>query len=641
MPMGMIFSISYCPNISQNKKWLKNRITFYIQYPITEIEIMKYQLFILPVLILFQSCSPDDGLNDKIKKVESGLINPVYIEGDSTWSIEERMAYYGVPGVSLAVINEGKIEFTKTYGVMDKESKAPVLKETLFQAGSISKPVAAYGALKLVETRKINLDEDINTYLTSWKLPDSEFTKEKKVTLKNLLNHSGGITVHGFLGYSPDLPVPALVEVLNGTPPANSGALIVDKIPEESFRYSGGGYTIMQQMLIDIEGKPYPLLMNDLVLRPLAMNNSTYDQPLQSAQLEKAATGYLPDGQMTKGKRHTYPEMAAAGLWTTAEDLAKFTVNILKTLKGESELVLSQKMTTVMLTPFVEDFVGLGFFINKRKDEVYFGHGGWDEGFSSELVAHRDKGYGVVVLTNSNHPEFISELIRSVALTYAWDGYVTEFKKLDLDTNDIEKVEGRYRINDGNSVEIYKSDNQLFKKNMGEKPVELVKISDSTYVTRDDDERTFQFLFNPENENQEFISRYHSGNLSATFTRMKENEKLPIEYLEAGDFDQALEGYQLLAKENPENPAVSENNLNGLGYHFLNLNNLKLSRDVFKINTILYPGSSNVYDSYAEVCMKMGDLDLAIDNYKKSLSLDPQNSNAKIMIEELNQRKGN
>ncbi len=130
---------------------------------------------------------------------------------------------------------------------------------------------------------------------------------------------------------------------------------------------------------MDVVGKPFPQLMEEMVLQPLGMTNSTYEQPLQSDKLKMAATGYLPDGTMTKGKRHTYPEMAAAGLWTTAEDLAKFAVTIEQTLRGGPETVLSKDMTNLMLTPFVEDFTGLGIFINKMKDEIYFAHGGWDE----------------------------------------------------------------------------------------------------------------------------------------------------------------------------------------------------------------------------------------------------------------------
>ncbi len=604
---------------------------------------MKNNLFVLLLIIILQSCSEAptiDSAIEKIKKVETNLTTPVYIEGDSTWTIEGRMEHYGVPGVSIAVINNGKIEWTKTYGVMDKESRSPVTRETLFQAGSISKPVTAYGALILAEQNKIALNEDINIYLKSWKLPDSEFTKEKKVTPKNLLNHSGGITVHGFLGYSPDLPVPTLVEVLNGTPPANSGAIFVNKIPEESFRYSGGGYTILQQMMMDVEDKSFPLLMNELVLQPLEMNNSTYDQPLTNTQLTMAATGYLPDGSMTKGKRHTYPEMAAAGLWTNAEDLAKFAVNIQQTLKGKSKKALSQDMTSKMLTPFVEEFSGLGIFLNKRKDEIYFGHGGWDEGFSSEMIAHKDKGYGVVVLTNSNHPDFISELIRSVALTYDWADFVPVYKKLTIDHALLDEISGRYRVNGNRLIKVYQNNNQLIYEELAEEPTELIKISDSTYVRRESD-RLIQFKPNSENEkmNMQLLNPNNEAGV-LSYVKMDDDEKIPMELLVEGNFTQSLKAYQVLMKKDTKDPTIDESNLNNLGYRFLNNEQTKLAQDIFRVNLMLYPNSSNVYDSYAEASMKIGDVDLAIENYQKSVNLDPQNNNAKEMIKELQKKKG-
>lgn len=605
---------------------------------------MKTTISFLLILFFIQSCSQKkatDSQSDKIYQTETNLISPVFIEGDSTWTIEDRMAHYGVPGVSIAVIYDGKIEWTKTYGVIDKDDKNPVTKETLFQAGSISKPVAAYGALKLVEVGKIALEEDVNTYLKSWKLPDSEFTNDKKVTLKNMLNHSAGLTVHGFLGYSPDLPVPTLVEVLNGTPPANSGAIFVNKKPEENFRYSGGGYTVMQQMMMDVAGKPFPELMKETVLQPLGMANSTYDQPLQAEQLKLAATGYLPDGSMTKGKRHTYPEMAAAGLWTTSEDLAKFAINIQQTLKGGPETVLSKDMTTLMLTPFVEDYTGLGVFINKLKDEVYFGHGGWDEGFSSELIAHKDKGYGVVILTNSNHPEFISELIRSVALTYNWDDFVPVYQRKNLNPGEINQIIGKYKPGGNMLIEIFENDGVLYSKGLMDSPKELIKITDSTYIGRDNNQPV-RFKTNPETNKVEMqVLNPDSGIQEVSFPKMDENEKIPLEMIIAVEFDQALKEYRALKKLDPNDPTIAEDNLNILGYRFMEKEKLKISQDIFRINTLLYPNSANVYDSYAEASMKIGDPDLALENYKKSLSMDPKNINAEKMIGEILKKKGN
>lgn len=599
---------------------------------------IKNSFLVLLVLLILSSCSNESTSNtvtDKIKSVETHLTQPVVIEGDPTWTIEERMAHYGVPGVSIAVINDNQIAWVKSYGLMDKETKSPVTNETLFQAGSISKPVAAYGALSLVEQGSIDLEEDINTYLTSWKLPANEFTKDKKVTLKNLLNHSAGVTVHGFLGYSPDLPVPSLVQVLNGTPPANSGAIFVDKVPETGFRYSGGGFTIMQQMMIDVKQETFPQLMKQLVLQPLEMNHSTYDQPLEGAQLKMAATGYLPDGSMTKGKRHTYPEMAAAGLWTTAEDLAKFAINIQKTRKGESNIALSQAMTNQMLTPFVEDFVGLGIFLNTYNDEIYFGHGGWDEGFSSEMIAHRDKGYGVVVLTNSNHPDFISELIRSVALTYDWADFVPRYKKMAMDSTEFADISGRYWVNGNEIIEVYHEGPALYSKGIGFEPNELIKVADNTYFRR---HRNRLILFKSDGEdaamNMHFINPT-DGKIQSTFKLVKDGAKIPLEFMIEGDFDKSLAAYQALMEQDPKDPTINESNLNQLGYSFLGAEKMKYAQAIFKVNTILYPESSNVYDSYAEASMEIGETDLAIENYEKSLSLDPQNHNAKNMIEEL------
>jgi len=353
---------------------------------------MKNVFSVLLTLILLQQSfaqkSNTDTTIDMIKRVETGLTNQVHIEGDSTWSIEERMKHYGIPGVSIAVIHNGKVAWAKGYGVLDKESKAPVTDKTLFQVSTIGMSLTAYAALRLVDQNKVTLNKDINSYLKSWKLPDSEFTKEKKVTLKNLLSHSAGINVHAFQGYSAGEPVPTLLEILNGAAPANSNPVIVDKAINENLWISAGGYTIVQQMMMDIEGKKFPDLMNELVLQPLEMNNSRFGQSLSTAQLKTAATGYLRDGSMVKGKRHIYPELASNGLWTTAEDLAKFVIDIQQILKDESNKGLSKDMAELMLTPSSKNRYGkygLGFLVYDKKDEVYFEHHGWSTGFYSRI----------------------------------------------------------------------------------------------------------------------------------------------------------------------------------------------------------------------------------------------------------------
>ncbi|WP_074407772.1 serine hydrolase domain-containing protein [Aquimarina megaterium] len=602
---------------------------------------MKNSISVLFILILFQSCveeSNTDTTIDLIKKVETGLTTRVHIVGDSTWSIEERMKHYGIPGVSIAVIHNGKVAWAKGYGVMDTKSKVPVTDKTLFQVSTIGMSLTAYGALRLVDQNKVTLSEDINSYLKSWKLPDSEFTKEEKVTIKNLLSHSAGINVHDFQGYSKSSPVPTLIEILNGASPANSNPIIVDKALNENLWISAGGYTIIQQMMMDVEGKKFPELMNELVLQPLEMNNSRFNQSLSPEQLPIAATGYLRDGSMVKGKRHIYPELASNGLWTTAEDLAKFVVNIQQNLKDESNKGLSKDMTELMLTPSAKNRYGqygLGFSIYNKKDEVYFEHHGWSTGFYSRMTAHRDNGYGVVVLTNTPLPSFVFEVFRSVALAYEWDNYFPVHKKMEIEQSLVDEITGRYLAN-GRIVEVFQKDNQLFYKNILDvEAEELVKVSDSSFVRRNSS-RLMQFKPNSENETLNLLYiNSNDGTIASTFVKMNSDKKEPVEFLLEGDFDKALNVYRALKEHDPTYPTVTEDYLNDLGYSFFREDRMTLAQDVFKVNMMLYPDSFKVYESYAEACVKIGEIDLAILNYTKSLELNPQNNGTRHKLNEL------
>lgn len=576
-----------------------------------------------------------DPTAEAIRKVETGLGPRVHLVGDSTWTIEERMVHYGVPGVSIAVIKDNKIAFVKTYGVTDKETKEPVTPTTLFQAGSISKPVAAYGALKLVELEQLSLDADVNTQLRSWKLPENEFTKQQKVTLRMLLGHTAGTTVHGFMGYSPDLPVPSLTQVLSGEAPANSPAIVVDKLPGGEPRYSGGGYCIIQQMMIDAKGPAFPTIMDELVLGPLGMTHSTHEQPLTGERLEAAATGYLPDGSVVNGKRHTYPEMAAAGLWTTAEDLAKYVIDVQRTYTGEKGGVLSKTSVTTMLTPGKDPKWGTGMFLYTRKGEPYFEHGGWDEGFCAQVMSHRDKGYGVVVLINANQPDFIWELIRSVARAYEWENYIPTYAKLENDPAKLEAVSGRYRTGSDGLITISHDGSRIFSQGMMEEPVELFRITDSTYVSRD---QAHPVQFKPgADEGTMDMVRYNEGDGSVleALARMLEGEHIPFEFILAGRAEEALAGYRALKAQDPNDMAVQERSLNDLGYALMSKGRVVEARDLFFVNMHLYPKSANVYDSYAEACLKNGENELALVNYKKALAMAPENINAARVIEEL------
>jgi CubicO group peptidase (beta-lactamase class C family) len=342
---------------------------------------------------------------------------------DVDFTLRQLMDSFYVPGLSVAVIDDYKIVWAKGYGVTEPGGNTPITTKTLFQAGSISKPVAAAGALWLVERGKLSLDEDVNKELKTWKVPENEFTKTQKVTLRRLMSHSAGLTVHGFPGYAAGEPVPTLVQIFNGEKPANTAPIRVDFVPGSQFRYSGGGVTIEQQLIVDVTGEPFPKFMHDTVLSKAGMTDSTYEQPLPARLAPLAAAGTRSAGTTVKGRYHTYPEMAAAGLWTTPTDLAKFAIEIALSKHGKANHILSEKMTREMLTPQVkagDDFVGLGPFIDGKEPDR-FGHDGADEGFQALLTISGDTGKGVAVMGNSDAFFHVAPyVVEAVAKAYGW-----------------------------------------------------------------------------------------------------------------------------------------------------------------------------------------------------------------------------
>ena len=586
-------------------------------------------------LFLATSLHGQSDLESRIKRVENGLLPAVLVKGDPTWTMQERMQHYKVPGVSVAVIENFKITWSKAYGLRDVETKEPVVLETLFQAGSISKPVAAMVALKKVEQGKLSLDENINNKLTSWKLPDNEFTAKKKVTLANILSHTGGLTVHGFPGYAVGETLPTLPQVLDGVPPANTAAVRVDMEPGTKFRYAGGGTTIMQLLLTDIEKKPFPQIAKETVLAPLEMTNSTYQQPLPPDWLKRAAAGYRGDGSEVEGKRHIYPEMAAAGLWTTPIDLAKFAIEMQLSLQGKSNKVLSQAMTEKMLTPFIEDFVALGFFIDKKGKAIYFQHGGADEGFRAQLMAHKTKGYGAVVMVNSDNGEIMAEILRSIAKEYQWEDYLPKpYQIARLNPAVLDNYVGRYLVNPDRVLTITKENDQLFAEPTQSPKVEFLPISENVFIRKD---AAIQYSFLKKSERKADTVKISFEGGTALAPRLSSDAMIPYEHLLAGHLDVAVEAYRKIKREQPNNVAVDEGRINNLGYELLRQKKYAAAIAAFKLNVEFYPQSSNTYDSLGEGYMMNGDKELAIENYKKSLELNPQNTNAVAMLKKLQQ----
>ena len=369
------------------------------------------------------SAQPSVEIEQRIRHIQDALLPPVLTKGEApaATKLADRMAALRVPGVSIAVIHDGKIEWARGFGVTRVGGPA-ITPETLFQAASISKPVTAMAVLHLAESGKLNLDTDVNQYLKTWKVPANTFTERTNVTLRELLTHTAGITVHGFPGYATDATRPSVVQVLNGEKPANTPAILVDTIPGTNWRYSGGGFVITQVLLEDVTGQAFPKLMHDLVLAPIGMTRSTYEQPLPQNRMAEAAMPYHPDGQPVPGGPHVYPEMAPAGLWTTPSDLARYAIEVQKALAGKSKAVLSAATAKQMLTPGKNQW-GLGVETGGAVGHPYFTHSGANEGFQCDLVAY-DNGDGAVIMTNSdNGGQLATEILRTIAHEYGWSDF--------------------------------------------------------------------------------------------------------------------------------------------------------------------------------------------------------------------------
>jgi len=388
-------------------------------------------------------------VEERVANVTSALVPIVIIEGEEPVpvALEERMQQLVVPGVSIAVITAGEIEWARGFGYADLEAQRPVTPETLFQAASISKPVAALASLALVDQGVLDLDAPVNDTLVSWKVPDNEFTTKTPVTLRHLLTHTAGLTVHGFPGYGPDEEVPTTVGVLDGE--GNTDPVRVDIEPGTIWRYSGGGTTVSQLLVEDVTGKPLDAVMAETVLGPLGMSLSTYQQPLPKELHDTAATGYHVDGEAVGGRFHTYPEKGAAALWTTPSDLGRYLIAAQRGWQTGEHPVLSAELVREMLTPGMGNW-GLGPAITE--DNERFGHGGANDGFRCDMTAFFDGGQGAVVMTNGdNGNQLAAELMLAIATEYGWSGPKHVHKTVAELPDDVwAALEGVYRGDVGN-----------------------------------------------------------------------------------------------------------------------------------------------------------------------------------------------
>lgn len=425
-------------------------------------------------------------VEQSIEEVLNNLMIETSLSGIyETAGLEERMKYYNTPAVSIAVVNNGEIEWARAFGMANTEEGIEADTNTLFQAASISKPIFSLVVMRLHEQGILDIDKDVNEYLTSYKVP-KKGDWQPSLSFRQLLSHTAGLNVSGFDGYLRTEKIPSPIQLLNGELNSNTPKVEVNGFPGTRFRYSGGGTVVAQVALTDLLKKSLPQIMDEELFSHLGLENSTYAQPIPDTMEYKIATGYPYKKRAIVGKYHVYPEQAPAGLWTNPTELAKIMIEIQKGLKGGSSLFKKETLDEMLTPNKVADWIGIGFFIkSKNNDVITFSHGGWNEGYISEFRSYRKGGKGVVVMINSNEGQpIINEIVNSVAKVYEWEEHfpkVYDYK--GVDSIAAKNITGNY-VNEKDTIAISFNDAKLFMKYQNQNDLQLFKVENDMYKSK-------------------------------------------------------------------------------------------------------------------------------------------------------------
>ena len=598
---------------------------------------MKQIALIILTIFVGHVFAQNTSLPYRIKEVENNLIPFVPVKGFEGWNIIDRMRYYKVPGATIAVIKDFKIDWAKGYGLADTLKKIPVTTETMFSAGSISKFLMAVTALKMVESNQIELERPINNYLTSWKIAENDFTRKTSITLRLLLSHSAGTSQSTYFGFTPTQPLPTIVEILSGAKISETRPVVVNSEPNKEFRYSGGGSMIAQMALMDISKLNFSDLTQQILFDKLGMRNSTFEQPIPEKFVKQSSWAYS-SASWFKGMPYVYPQQAAAGLYTTPTDLAKFFIDVQKSYIGKGR-VLSKATAKQMLSPqqnvsdgSYKEQIGIGPFLiqrtdNKDPDGVYFEFTGVNAGFLAYGIASVTNGNGVIIMLNSgdNVNGLGKEIRRAVAKVYDWTNFLpTEIQPISLTDTELDKFVGRYRMATDEVLYLRREKNYLVENINEGNDIYCFPISKDTIVFTDYNIKGF-FVRNDKGEIIGLQNIYQEKPM----LKMKDDEFSPSEYLTMKKFDEAKKAFGAIK--------MNEYQITYLAYDLMNKKPLNTDavKTILDIAIEQHPNSSIVHSRWGDYYLKLNDKPNAIKSYLKALELDPNDEQTKETLENL------
>ena len=452
---------------------------------------------------------------------------------------------FSIPGAAISIIDHGEIVLQKGYGLADTEKGEKVTATTGFNIASVSKTFAAWGIMKLVQDGKLELDTPAENYLTRWHLPESDYDANE-VTIRRLLSHTAGLSLHGYPGWSPKDKLPSVEESLNGKT-NGSGRVEIVLEPGTKYQYSGGGYTILQLIIEEVSGQSFEAYMQSEVLDPLGMHNSSFninEKIMAASSLEHDNLGEEIDFEL-------FTAQAAAGMHTTIEDLTRFAIANLYQHNdyNANNTVLSAELVQQMMEPALatNGEYGLGYQIKTHNIEKgLVGHGGSNSGWQALFFVDPGTNSGFTVLTNGRSGWKVANLLFCECMN--WRNPESPWSDCSQTPPIVPKLK---RHIDANGI----------------------------------------------------------ADLEATYLGLK--------------------------KELEDAYSFSEGGLNNLGYHYLAREELETALAVFKLNIAMYPYAYNVYDSYGEALLIQGKREEAIENYRQSIRLNPDNDHGKSVLQEL------
>ncbi|MFM9948295.1 MAG: serine hydrolase [Saprospiraceae bacterium] len=598
---------------------------------------MRAAILLLLTLLAAPALAQSKMVANRIQQVENNLIPFVPVKDFKGWNLLDRMKYYKVPGVSIAVIKDYKIDWAKGYGLADTAQKIPVTTETMFSAGSISKFVMAAAALKMVENGQLELNSPVNNYLTSWKITENDFTQKTPITLRMLLSHSAGASQSSYFGFTPGTPLPSIVEILNGAKIAETRPVVINSEPDKEFRYSGGGSMVAQLALMDVAKKSFSDLTQEMLFDELGMKHTTFEQPLPAKFSKQSAWAYS-SASWFKGMPYVYPQQAAAGLYAIPTDLAKFFIDIQKSYLGKGK-ILSQSMAEKMLTAqqnvsdgAYKEQIGIGPFLLQRTDNkdpngVYFEFTGVNAGFLAYGIASVKGGNGVVIMLNSGDDVngLGKEIRRAVAKVYNWTNFLPEaIEPITLSDKELDEYVGRYRMGIDEVLYLKKEQNYLVENINEGNDIYCFPISkDSIVFTDYNIKGSFQ-----RNEQGVVVSLQNVWQ-EKPMPKMKADEFSPSEYLNMGKYQEAKAAFRTMN--------MNEYQITYLAYNLMNKKPLNLDavKTILDLAIAQHPNSSIVHSRWGDYYLKINDKPNAIKYYQKALDLDPSDQQTKDVLDGL------